>query len=268
MPLPTNLSLPPIPYIPEQALANNNKIIETTLIRKEPISPELFQGYFNWAVDKFNSYADEINGIVAGAIPGSDDPNNQNKFVTTDGAGNVGYIFVGDNNVPDGALSGDKIADGTLGTEKFDNQSVTEPICADNFLIARHVANGALPWVKLNVPDNTIPWVKLNVADGQIPAAKINFGGVGAISLMAKGVVQANGNLTAGSAGVQSVNKIAQGIFRVNFTTANANFIALITVRDDGGYANYTRDNNTSMIVKVYINNVLSDREFGFLVIN
>lgn len=122
--------LPQLPYIniPSERddtckmLAQNGQVVPS----------ELVGGWFNYMVDKFNETYLLIQDAIIGNIPGSNDPLNVDKILSTDGAGNIpwtkirnvhfserciaginlmedsvdGGFHILDNSIPDAAISG------------------------------------------------------------------------------------------------------------------------------------------------------------------
>ena len=155
MPLPTNYSRPTLPYDPHQSLPNDHRFgLLTTL--QQPPTAEMFDAEFNAVIDKINTLADAINDVVAGNIPGSDNPLNAGKFLVTDGAGNLSFIVVGSDNISAGAITTlllqdqavtrAKIGDGAVGSTQLAEACVTSTQLAEGAVTPNKIPVGSLPF--------------------------------------------------------------------------------------------------------------------------
>jgi hypothetical protein len=203
MPLPTNYSRPSLPYQPLQSLPNDQRFVILTTLQQPPTA-EMFDAELNAVMDKINILAGAINGVVAGNIPGSDNPDNAGKFLVTDGAGNLSFIFVGSDNISAGAISTlllqdqavirAKIGNGAVGTLQLAEGSVTPDILADGAVTGNKIPPGSLPLSKLVIPasacliggttTNGGSWYPLALGDWQIAAKKPQNNGPTAVSLL------------------------------------------------------------------------------------
>lgn len=203
MPLPTNYSRPSLPYQPLQSLPNDQRFVILTTLQQPPTA-EMFDAELNAVMDKINILAGAINGVVAGNIPGSDNPDNAGKFLVTDGAGNLSFIFVGSDNISAGAISTlllqdqavirAKIGNGAVGTLQLAEGAVTPDILADGAMTGNKIPPGSLPLSKLVIPasacliggttTNGGSWYPLALGDWQIAAKKPQNNGPTAVSLL------------------------------------------------------------------------------------
>ena len=146
MPLPTNFKRPSIPYAPEQVLANYNRYAS---LNDKPPTPAQLDGDCNAVIDYINQLAVAINGVVAGILPGSDDPRNANKLPTTDGMANISWTAVTALNLSDQAVQTRHLADSGVTTEKIqvnavgtaqvNNGAITSTKIADDSIQTRHL---------------------------------------------------------------------------------------------------------------------------------
>jgi hypothetical protein len=203
MPLPTNYNRPSLPYQPLQSLPNDQRFVILTTLQQPPTA-EMFDAELNAVMDKINILAGAINGVVAGNIPGSDNPDNAGKFLVTDGAGNLSFIFVGSDNISAGAISTlllqdqavirAKIGNGAVGTLQLAEGAVTPDILADGAVTGNKIPPGSLPLSKLVIPasacliggttTNGGSWYPLALGDWQIAAKKPQNNGPTAVSLI------------------------------------------------------------------------------------
>jgi hypothetical protein len=163
----------------------------------------MFDAELNAVMDKINILAGAINGVVAGNIPGSDNPDNAGKFLVTDGAGNLSFIFVGSDNISaraistlllqDQAVIREKIGNGAVGTLQLGEGAVTTDILADGAVTGNKIPPGSLPLSKLVIPTSACliggtttgggSWYSLTLGDWQIAAKRPQNNGPTAVSL-------------------------------------------------------------------------------------
>ena len=164
MPL-SNFTRPVSPY-ENNPLPRDNKFRIRTRIEEEPIPDQWFDDECNSSVDRDNELDQKIEGLVAGIIPGSNNPLNAGKFVTTDGhevTPTLSFVFVTNNSIQDGTISGVKLTPLSIGTAQLDNGIITND----------KVPNGAFSYSKMNFQVGDIPYAVINVPDGGIPGSKI-----------------------------------------------------------------------------------------------
>jgi len=133
MPLPTNYSRPSLPYVPLQSLPNDRRFVNLTTLQQPPTA-EMVDAELNAILDKINTLAGAVNEVVAGNIPGSDNPDNAGKFLVTDGAGNLSFILAGSDNIALNAIS----------TALLQNQAVTQAKIGDGAVGLDQLAVGAV----------------------------------------------------------------------------------------------------------------------------
>lgn len=173
MPL-SNFTRPAIPY-DNAPLPNDNRFNIITRVLKKPITPDQLDGEFNKLTDNDNILDQKIEDVVAGNIPGSDNPLNANKLLTTDGDGTLSFVSVTDANIDDGAISGTKITESSIGTDQLD----------DGIITPDKIPNDSLPYSKMDFNEGDIPYAIINTPDNTIPGSK----------LVAKSITQAKQGL-------------------------------------------------------------------------
>lgn len=89
-----------------------------------PPSGAMLDGDFDYLIDTNNALAQLIADIVAGNIPGSEDPNNAGKLTTTDGEGNISWIFVDTDQLAPQAVTQDKLGIGSVGGPQLQDGSI------------------------------------------------------------------------------------------------------------------------------------------------
>jgi hypothetical protein len=159
MPVPTNNSRPSLPYAPTQSLPNNARFDILTTTQRPP-SAEMLDAEFNALTDDVNMLAAAINEVQAGNIPGSDDPSNENKLVKTDGAGNLSWTLV----------TNDEIAPAAVVEEKLAAQSVTTTKIGDAAVTSAKLALGAVTSAKIGINAVT----SLEIATGAVTSTKLS----------------------------------------------------------------------------------------------
>lgn len=162
MPL-SNFTRPSIPYA-NAPLPNDNRFNIITRVLKKPITTDQLDGEFNKLTDNCNILDNKIEDVVAGNIPGSDEPLNAGKFLTTDGHSNLSFVNVTNDNIEEGSISGNKITPLTIGTNQLDNGIITPD----------KIPNNSIPYSKMDFNEEDIPYAIINVADGAIPGPKIS----------------------------------------------------------------------------------------------
>ena len=168
MPVLTNNSRPSLPYAPKQSLPNNSRFDILTTAKRPPTA-EMLDAEFNALTDDVNMLAASINAVQAGSIPGSDDPNNANKLLKTDGAGNLSWTLVTNAElapsavveqalalqsvttpkIGDAAVTNAKLSLGAVTTDKIDTNAVTSEEIAPNAVITAKLSDNAVTTPKL-----------------------------------------------------------------------------------------------------------------------
>ena len=168
MPVPINNSRPSLPYAPTQSLPNNARFDILTTTQRPPTA-EMLDAEFNALMDDVNMLAVAINDVQAGSIPGSDDPNNANKLLKTDGAGNLSWTLVTNAElapsavveqalalqsvttakIGDAAVTNAKLSLGAVTTDKIDINAVTSEEIAPNAVITAKLSDNAVTTPKL-----------------------------------------------------------------------------------------------------------------------
>ena len=168
MPVPINNSRPSLPYAPTQSLPNNARFDILTTTQRPPTA-EMLDAEFNALTDDVNMLAVAINDVQAGSIPGSDDPNNANKLLKTDGAGNLSWTLVTNAElapsavveqalalqsvttakIGDAAVTNAKLSLGAVTTDKIDINAVTSEEIAPNAVITAKLSDNAVTTPKI-----------------------------------------------------------------------------------------------------------------------
>jgi hypothetical protein len=158
MPLPVDYARPNLPYAPKQSLANNTRFKQITS-QKSPPTAEMLDAEFNNLIDLVNTLAAAVNGVAAGNIPGSNEVVNANRFLLTDGRGNLSFSFVNNANINSNAITTDKIQDlnvttakiqiQAVGTDQIHGDSITETKLVDGAVTNDKIANNTIRLKKL-----------------------------------------------------------------------------------------------------------------------
>jgi hypothetical protein len=133
-----NFSRPTLPYQYESR-PNNNRYQVLTKALDEPVDDITLDTDFNYLVDSLNQLDTDIQGVVAGNIPGSDNPDNANFVVTLDGNGNLPLKLISDENCEVNSIDGNKLIP----------QSVTREQLQDNCINASKIESQAVTRFKL-----------------------------------------------------------------------------------------------------------------------
>lgn len=96
----------------------------------------------------------EIDATAAGNIPGSNNPINENKVLKTNGAGQVSWVFAGENEIADGGVTTAKYRDQSINTDKYMDLSVSNAKLAANAVTTEKIADASVTYDKLGA--NTV----------------------------------------------------------------------------------------------------------------
>lgn len=124
---------PNLPYISGD-LPNNTRFTDITNSSPDnAVSAQVFDTDVNSAFDSINALATVVDGIGAGILPGADNPLNINKLPTTDGnpEPTISFIFINDNNIQPGGISGISIATNSITTNNLQNGCISNSKVVD-----------------------------------------------------------------------------------------------------------------------------------------
>ena len=246
MPVPINNSRPPLPYKPAQSLPNNARfdILTTT---KRPPTAEMLDAEFNALTDDVNMLAVAINDVQAGSIPGNDDPNNANKLLKTDGAGNLSWTLITNTELAPGAVAEQglglqsvttpKIGDAAVTNAKLSLGAVTTDKIDTNAVTSEELAPNAVITEKLS--DNAVTTPK--IIDGAVTTPKLALKAVTQLQIadLAVGTPQLiDGSTTRGKLADQSVTNPKIGLLAVTapqISSAGSNLGDVLTSNGAGG---------------------------------
>jgi hypothetical protein len=249
-----NFQRPNLPYEAD-SLPNNKRYQLLTRSNNRPPTDVMLDTDVNYLIDAVRQLDDDIAGVEAGAIPGSDDLENANALVTTDGAGNIGWVKVQDSNIidnsisrlkivpqtitateiQDGAITGDKLADGAVtNTELATNAVTTDKIAAgavtNTKLATNAVTTGKIAGLAVTnteLATNAVTTDK--IAAGAVTTAKIAVGAVTTSELGVQAVTTARiavGAVTTAELGSQAVTAAKIANDTITFTQINSSFTA------------------------------------------
>ena len=100
-------SRPNLPYQPQESLPNNQRF---GLLGTRPPTASMVDAEFNALTDDVNNLQTQINNLVVGAIPGANDPENNNKLLASSNQ-SLAWTFIENINITPGAVTTDKIND-------------------------------------------------------------------------------------------------------------------------------------------------------------
>ncbi len=124
---------PNLPYISGD-LPNNTRFTDITNSSPDnAVAAQIFDIDMNSAFDSINNLEIVVNGIGAGILPGADNPLNVNKLPTTDGNAEptISFIFINDNNIQPGGISGISIAANSITTNNLQNGCISNSKVVD-----------------------------------------------------------------------------------------------------------------------------------------
>lgn len=134
--MPRVFTRPDSPY-DNADLPNDKKYVNLTTVGKpRPPKAQEFDDEANYYIDSMNLLSRDIDAVRAGSIPGSEDPNNAGKYVTTDGASTLSFVKITGDSFDDDSIPGRKIVGGSIGPEEIEHGAITEEHL-QNFCVTR-----------------------------------------------------------------------------------------------------------------------------------
>lgn len=143
---------PTLPYN-NVSLPNSNRY--TALSNSgtpRPPTAEMVDADINYLVDTANILEEQINDVEAGAIPGSNNPNNANRLLTTDGDPDdptLSWIKVGQNQYEDGSIPTVALANQAVTSDKIQLGSIVNNLIAPNAIGTDNIINENITSAKL-----------------------------------------------------------------------------------------------------------------------
>lgn len=113
---------PNLPYA-NQPLPNDSRYQNLSNVGRPPTA-QMIDGDFDYVIDSLNALQAAIDSVVAGNIPGSNDPRNANKLLSTDGKGNLPWTSVDSENISDGAILTQHLGAQVVASGNIQNQAV------------------------------------------------------------------------------------------------------------------------------------------------
>lgn len=240
--MPHNFHRPAIPY-QNISLQNDDRYKTLTNPLKAPPGTADLDGDFNYIIDSLNILDQDIIGVIAGAIPGSSDPANANKLTTTDGAGNISWIFIRGINIQDASIAGSKLINSSVTSTQIADGSITSSKLAPNSVSGNDIVDDAISTNKIvdeaittdKIEDQAITHEKIaadavettNILDGAVTDVKINAvfnvpkGGTGLSTLTTP-----YGILCAGTTATGNIQNAGTGTAGQVLTSNGANSLA------------------------------------------
>lgn len=168
-----NFHRPNLPY-QGASLPNDNRFQILTRALNAPPTDIMLDSELNSITDALNALDIDIEGVVAGNIPGSDNPDNANMVVTVDGNGNLPLKLISDENCEVQSISGDKLIPGSIPSDRLINNSISGTKIIDNAITENKIDDGAVTTDKIDDLAITSP----KIADSAIINSKIATGAV------------------------------------------------------------------------------------------
>ena len=168
---------PTLPYN-NISLPNSNRY--TSLSNSgtpRPPTAEMVDADINYLVDTANILEEQINDVAAGAIPGSNNPNNANHLLTTNGDPDnpiLSWIKVGQNQYEDGSISSRALANQAVATNNIQLGAITNPLIAPNSVGTNNLLNDSVSTAK--IADSAV--IHSKIADQNVITSKLGDGAV------------------------------------------------------------------------------------------
>lgn len=239
--MPHNFQRPGLPY-DNEALQNDKRYQIITRTNERPPTDVMFDTDFNYLIDAVRQLDTDIAGVSAGILPGADDPDNANFLPTTDGAGNITWVDISDENIRDESISAsklipqtitdnelmdasvvtDKIAPDAVTTNKILDFNVTTEKIADDAVTTDKIDDEAITTRKIAVGNVTTS----KIADLNVTTSKIAVGNVTTVKLEDQAVTTAkiaDGNVTTSKIADASITlpKMAANIIKIAASKAD-----------------------------------------------
>jgi len=135
----SNFTRPQFPY-DANSLANNDRFQVLTRALNAPPTDIMLDSELNALTDYANILDVKIEGLIAGTLPGVDDPNNTNFLVSTDGTNQI-WTLLTDQNVQIGSVNGNKLIDSSVTAQQLQNGTVTSGKIAANTILSTNLAD-------------------------------------------------------------------------------------------------------------------------------
>ena len=169
---------PGLPY-DNEALQNDKRYQIITRTNNRPATDVMIDTDFNYLIDAVRQLDVDISGINAGILTGSDIPGNANFLPTTDGAGNISWVDISDENVRDESISASKLIPQTITDNELMDASVVADKIAPNAITTIKILDANITTAKIadgaitedEIDDNAVTTVK--IADANVTTSKI-----------------------------------------------------------------------------------------------
>lgn len=146
-----NIERPTIPYVtPSLPNSDRYELLQGT---GQAPTGEQFDGDYNYGIAVDIALKEAIDGVAAGAIPGSNQSENANKFVSTNGQdpATLFWTKVSTENIDDISITESKLADGSVTTAKLGNGSIIASKIRDNAVTGPAILDGSISINKMGL---------------------------------------------------------------------------------------------------------------------
>jgi hypothetical protein len=207
---------PGLPY-DNEALQNDKRYQIITRTNNRPATDVMIDTDFNYLIDAVRQLDVDISGINAGILTGSDIPGNANFLPTTDGAGNISWVDISDENVRDESISASKLIPQTITDNELMDASVVADKIAPNAITTIKILDANITTAKIadgaitedEIDDNAVTTVK--IADANVTTSKIADANVTTVKI-------ADANVTTSK--IADANVTTDKILDANVTTS------------------------------------------------
>lgn len=166
------------PDLPYNAVSkHNDNRYQLLSARGSPPSGEMLDADDNYLIDSLDQLSVDIDGVIAGNIPGFDDIENRYKFLTTDGENlgwslvrefNVGNEEISTRNIRDGSVTEEKLGDGAVTANKISVNAISNEKILDEAITTSKISNGDVTSIKLSNDSVTTE----KISDGAVTEPK------------------------------------------------------------------------------------------------
>lgn len=159
---------PTLPYN-NVSLPNSDRYRNLSNIQNKPPSAQMLDADFDYIIDGMNVLQFDMGQIEAGILVGSDNPANANLLPTTNGAGTISWIKVGQQQYEAASITNVALAQGAVLTGNIGAGAITGPLIGPKAVAGSNIADKTV--TAANTADKT--FTSAQIADETITGSNI-----------------------------------------------------------------------------------------------
>lgn len=176
--MPNNFQRPGIPYTSPAGGLQNNDRYKLIADANKPVSGDMLDGDVNYLIDAVNTTYDFAGTIAAGAIPGSNNPANVDRFPITDGLNpnpTISWSKINPTHFSAQCIPSSAFQPGSITTQCFAAASVTSAKLAFDAVDDTTIVDRTISFNKITVENNENFWNFFNAQnDNSLSGSKIS----------------------------------------------------------------------------------------------